>query len=65
MLKSVFLQSLLDSLPLCNEKLNLYAITSVLDKMGDYKNTEDFYEDVRIILDATEGKKIRSDYGRV
>ena len=56
-IKSEFLQSLFDLVPPCNEKLNTYSILSILDKIDDYGQKE-FYDDVRIVLDATTGKKI-------
>ncbi len=58
MINSGFLQSLLDHIPPCNAKLNAFAIISILDKIDTYSTKTDFYEDIKIVLDATTGKTI-------
>jgi hypothetical protein len=57
-LNSEFLATWLDLLPRSNEKLNAFVILAQLDKIGQYKDRKaDFYDDLKVVLDATEGKK--------
>ena len=56
MLKSAFLQSLVDSVS-GNCKMNVYAICQLLDTIDAYP-PESFYNDLKLVLEATEGKTI-------
>lgn len=63
MLKNAFLQSLLDLVPECNEKSNVKALLLIIDNMDCDVYVDDpeyLWEDVRNVLNATEGKSLHN-----